>query len=254
MREGIKTGIIAIMIILITGCSAARKKRTVVPGGITTDSSLTTLINGVRNYNITDKGFVIKRGRIEIEGTETDGSFGLNVRLNKKGDFFASVRGPLGIELVRLLAVGNDIAMIDRINREVYVGKKDEVLLKNGMPEDFMKIVFGDFPLVDYSNYRTNGSQLIINAKGENNLEQEITVCNDQLKVCRERLTYPGSSREIILDFSNFMNSGEIRYPSAIMMTETKRGIRVKLSIDDIVSGYYNDIDFTLPAYKRSAL
>jgi len=254
MREVVKTGIITLMIILMTGCSAARKKRTMVPEGITTDASLTTIINGVRNYNITEKGFVIKRGRIEIEGTETDGSFGLNARLNSKGDFFASVRGPLGIELVRLLAVGNDIAMIDRINREVYVGKKDAVLLKNGMPEDFMKTVFGDLPVVDYSNYASNGNKLIINAKGENNLEQDITVCTDELKVCRERLTYSGTEREIILDFSNFMNSGEIRYPSAIMLTETKRRIRVKLSIDDIVSGYENEIEFALPAYKRSAL
>ena len=254
MREGVKTGIIALLIILMTGCSAARKKRTVVPGGMTADASMASIINGVRNYNITEKGFVIKRGRIEIEGTETDGSFGLNARLNSKGDFFASVRGPLGIELVRLLAVGNDIAMIDRINREVYIGKKDAVLLKNGMPEDFMKTVFGDLPVVDYSDYSTSGNKLIINAKGENNLDQEITICNDELKVCRERMAYTGTDREIILDFSNFMNSGEIRYPSAIMLTETKRRIRVKLSIDDIVSGYDNDIEFTLPAYKRSAL
>lgn len=254
MRQGVKTAIIALMIILITGCSAARKKRTEVPGGIATDASLATIISGVRNYNITEKGFVIKRGRIEIEGTETDGSFGLNARLNSKGDFFASVRGPLGIELVRLLAVGNDIAMIDRFNRDVYIGKKDAVLLKNGMPEDFMKTVFGDLPLVDYSNYKNNGNKLIINAKGDNNLEQEITVCTDEIKVCRERLAYTGTDREIILDFSNFMNSGEIRYPSAIMMTDTKRKIRVKISIDEIVSGYDSDIEFTLPAYKRSTL
>ncbi|MFN2313378.1 MAG: DUF4292 domain-containing protein [Bacteroidales bacterium] len=254
MREGVKTGIIALMIIIMAGCSATRKKRTVVPGGRTTDASLVTIMNGVRNYNITEKGFVIKRGRIELEGTETDGSFGLNVRLNSKGDFFASVRGPLGIELVRLLAVGNDIAMIDRINREVYVGKKDAVMLKNGMPEDFMKTVFGDLPVVDYSNYATNGNKLIITAMSENNLVQEITVCSDEVKVCRERLAYTGTDREIILDFSNFMNKGEIRYPSDILMTDTKRRIRVKLSIDDIVSGYDSDIEFTLPAYKRSAL
>lgn len=254
MREGVKTGIIALMIIIMAGCSATRKKRTVVPGGMITDASMLTIINGVRDYNITEKGFVIKRGRIELEGTETDGSFGLNVRLNSKGDFFASVRGPLGIELVRLLAVGNDIAMIDRINREVYVGKKDAVMLKNGMPEDFMKTVFGDLPVVDYSNYKTNGNKLIITAKADNNLEQEITVCTDEVKVCRERLAYSGTDREIILDFSNFMNNGEIRYPSDIIMTDTKRRIRVMLSIDDIVSGYDSDIEFALPAYKRSAL
>lgn len=254
MREGVKTAVIAILVVLMTGCSSARKNRTVVARGITADASLTAIINGVSNYNITEKGFVIKRGRIEIEGTETDGSFGLNARLNRKGDFLASVRGPLGIELVRLLAVGNDIAMIDRINREVYVGKKNAVLMKNGMPEDFMKTIFGDLPVLDYSNYKTVGNKLVINAQGENNLEQEITVCRDELKVCRERLAYTGSDREIILDFSNFVNAGDLRYPAAIMMTETKRMIRVKLSIDDIVSGYDSDIEFNLPAYKMSAL
>ena len=253
MREIVKTSLIVFMIILISGCAARRKRSSERPP-VKGDATMISIINGVRDYNITDDGFVIKRGRIELEGTETDGSFGLNARLNSKGDFFASVRGPLGIELVRLLAVGNDIAMIDRINRTVYVGKKDAVLLKNGMPEDFMKTVFGDLPVVDYSNYKTNGNRLIIDAKGENNLEQEITVCNNEMKVCRERLAYPGTDREITLDFSNFMNSGEMRYASDIVMTDTKRKIRVKLSIDDIVRGFNDDIEFALPAYKRDTL
>lgn len=253
MREVVKTSFIIFMIILLSGC-AARRKRSSEPPPVTGDASMITIINGVRDYNITDGGFVIKRGRIELEGTETDGSFSLNARLNSKGDFFASVRGPLGIELVRLLAVGNDIAMIDRINRTVYVGKKDAVLLKNGMPEDFMKTVFGDLPVVDFINYKTKGNKLIIDAKGGNNLEQEITVCNDEMKVCRERLAYPGTDREITLDFSNFMNSGEMRYASEIVMTDTKRKIRVKLSIDDIVRGFNDDIEFSLPAYKRDTL
>ncbi len=253
MREIVKTSLIIFMIILMSGCAARRKRGSDQPL-VTGDASMMTIISGVRDYNITDNGFVIKRGRIELEGTETDGSFGLNARLNSKGDFFASVRGPLGIELVRLLAVGNDIAMIDRINRTVYVGKRDAVLLKNGMPEDFMKTVFGDLPIVDYSNYKTDGRRLIIDAKGENNLEQEITVCNDEMKVCRERLAYPGTDREITLDFSNFMNSGEIRYASDIVMTDTKRKIRVMLSIDDIVSGFDEEIEFNLPAYKRDTL
>jgi hypothetical protein len=74
------------------------------------------------------------------------------------------------------------------------------------------------------------------------------------MKVCRERLAYPGTDREITLDFSNFMNSGEMRYASDIVMTDTKRKIRVKLSIDDIVRGFNDDIEFSLPAYKRDTL
>jgi hypothetical protein len=58
----------------------------------------------------------------------------LHARLNAKGDFYASVRGPLGIELARILMVGNEVAAIDRFNRKIYVGKKDAVMKKNGLP------------------------------------------------------------------------------------------------------------------------
>ncbi len=64
------------------------------------------------------------------------------------------MKGPLGIELIRLIAVGNDIAAISRLERIVYVGKKDAVMKKNGMPEDFIKIIFGDLPEMDYQNYK----------------------------------------------------------------------------------------------------
>ena len=50
-------------------------------------------------------------------------------------------RGPLGIELARILVVGNEVAVIDRFNRRLYVGKKDAVLKKNGLPEDFMRTI-----------------------------------------------------------------------------------------------------------------
>ena len=41
-----------------------------------------------------------------------------------KGDFYASVRGPLGIELARILIVGNDIAAIDRFKKNCIHGEE----------------------------------------------------------------------------------------------------------------------------------
>ncbi|MDZ7633069.1 MAG: hypothetical protein U5L72_00925 [Bacteroidales bacterium] len=115
MRKLLKTGLITVMIILLAGCSASRKRKSTETGSLPADANISAMISSIRGYNICDKGFVIKRGRIELEGTEYDGSYGFNARVNSKGDFFASVRGPLGIELIRLIAVGNDIAAISRL-------------------------------------------------------------------------------------------------------------------------------------------
>jgi len=254
MHYGVKTTVIALLIIALAGCSASRKRKSGGMPGVTGDASMTAVIGSVGSYNITEKGFVIKRGRIEFEGTDTDGSFSLNARLNSKGDFFVSVRGPLGIELVRLLSVGNDIAMIDRFNRTVYVGKKDAVMAKNGLPADLMQTVLGDLPQVEYRNFEKSGNNLTMYATEAGGIEREITVCMDEQKVCRESLTDRVKGREIILDFSSFMNSGEIRYPSAITMNDISRKVKVYLSIDELVSGYDTDIMFNLPDYKRVGL
>lgn len=254
MRKILNAALIAFMVMLLAGCSATRKRKRAVDSQVTSETNLSTLISNIKNYNITEKGFVIKRGRIELEGTEIDGSFGFNARLSSKGDMLVSVRGPLGIELVRLISVGNDIAAIDRITRTVYVGKKDAVMKKNGMPEDFIKIIFGDLPERDYRNYKINGERELILTSSDSTFESEITLCLDESKVCREIINSSGSDHQITLDFSDFRSIGDVRYASEIVMNEKKNMLRVKLSIEEFVSGYDADIAFSLPSYRRSTL
>lgn len=254
MRKGLNTALIACMIILLAGCAAGRKRKSAEVSVVTTDAGISAIIGNVGNYNITGKGFVIKRGRIELEGTEFDGSFGFTARLNSKGDMVAAVKGPLGIELVRLIAVGNDIAAIDRISRIVYVGKRDDVMKRNGLPDNFMEIIFGDLPDGEYRNYRITEQGELILALNDGNFENEITVCPDESKVCREQIKSPGTGHEITLDFRNFRNSGDVKYASEIVMKERKKMLSVKLTIDDLMSVYDEEIDFSLPSYKRSSL
>jgi len=254
MRKILKTGLIAVMIILLTGCSASRKRKSTEGGTGPADANISAMISSIKGYNITDKGFVIKRGRIELEGTEYDGSYGFNARLNSKGDLSASVKGPLGIELIRLIAVGNDIAAISRLERIVYVGKKDAVMKKNGMPEDFMKIIFGDLPELTYMDYKKAGDSEIIIRSFENGFEREINLCLDVLKICRESINSASSEHRITLDFDAFRNSGDVKYASEIVMKEKVNMLQVKLSIEEFSSGYDNDIEFTLPSYKRITL
>jgi len=254
MRKILKTGLITVIIILLAGCSASRKRKSTEAGSVAADANISAMISSIKSYNITGKGFVIKRGRIEVEGTDYDGSYGFNARLNSKGDFFASVRGPLGIELIRLIAVGNDIAAISRLERIVYVGKKDAFMKKNGMPEDFIKIIFGDMPELNYQDYKMTGEREMIVKSVENGFEREINLCLDESKVCRESINSTASDHQITLDFNAFMSSGDVKYASEILMKEKRNMLQVKLSIEEFTSGYDTDINFTLPSYKRSTL
>ncbi len=254
MRKGLSTALIACMIILLAGCSASRRRKSTKVSAVTADSSIGAIISNVGNYNISGKGFVIKRGRIELEGTEFDGSFGFTARLNSKGDMVAAVKGPLGIELLRLIAVGNDIAAIDRISRIVYVGKKDAVMKKNGLPDNFMEVIFGDLPDEDFLNYRMTEQGELILEISDKDFENEITVCPDESKVCREQIKSPGTGLEITLDFSYFRSNGDVKYASEIVMKEKKKMLLVKLTIDDFISVYDEEIEFSLPSYKRGTL
>ncbi len=254
MRELVRSAMVVLLIALLAGCSASRRRRSAEPaatGGVVNYSAVASKVTG---YNITDNGFVIRRGRIEIEGTSVEGSFGFTARINRDGDFIASVRGPLGIELVRLLAVGDEIAAIDRFNRTVYTGKKDEFLKKNGMPPDFVEILFGDMPGLYGAQYESvNANELLVRLR-ESDTDREVSLCIDEMKVCRQRIISVKSGHEITMQFSDFKSDGGGRYASLIEMNERKSKLHITVKIDELVTGYDEKIDFNLPSYTRSSI
>jgi len=254
MREGVKTGIVVLLILLLAGCSAARRRKSAEPGAVAGAADYSAVAAMVTGYNITGEGFVIRRGKIALEGTSVEGTFGFTARINREGDFIASVRGPLGIELVRLLAVGNEIAAIDRFNRTVYVGKKDAFLKKNGMPPDFVEILFGDMPDLYRAQFEAaSGNELLVRVS-EAEAEREVSICLDEMKVCRQKVNTVASGHEITMQFSDFKSDGGRKYASLIEMNESKKKLHVTMKIDELVSGFDEKIEFTLPSYQRSSI
>ena len=253
MQEAIKYVAIISFLFLLAGCSALKKEKTTGPDVQPADAGYSAIIGNVASNNISERGFEIRKGSIELEGTEVEGKFGLHARLNSKGDFYGSVRGPLGIELVRVLMVGNDIAAIDRFNRKIYIGKKDQVLKKNGMPSDFMSIIFGDMPSEDEVELIRSEKNEIVVASGNGDFSSVISICLDYMKVCSRKINANTSDHEIYMLFGEFGESGGMKYPSEISMEEKKKMFHVKLSIDDLIYGYDSDIELNLPSYKRES-
>jgi len=256
MRKIIQVAIICLLVISVTGCAITRKKKDRQAADETISAmDMKTVMTGIMSYNITAEGFIIKKGKIDlIGGTPVEGEYGFTAKLNNKGDFYASVKGPLGIEVLKILAVGNDVCGISRLTRTVYVGKKDELMQKYGLPEDFFTAIFGDMPEIEFQNNDSiSGNNLILH-KNNDKLERLITVCLDEMKVCSEDIYSIKEKKEFSLAFSNFTVSQERKYASEIDLKQKGEDFHVKLYIETLVHGCTENIEFNVPSYKSESL
>lgn len=256
MQRIIRLITLAMLIILVAGCAATRRKRERAAGeGAISSMDMNAVTTNIRAYNITDDGFIIKKGRIDlIGGTPVEGEYGFTAKLNNEGDFYASVKGPLGIEMVRILAVGNDVCGIIKLTRTVYIGKKDELMQKYGLPEDFFTAIFGDLPEINFSERDSISGNKLILQKNNEHLERLITVCLDEMKVCSEDIYSVKENKQFSLAFSNFAISEDRKYASEIDLMQIGEDFHVKLYIETLVPGCNDKIEFIVPSYKSESL
>jgi hypothetical protein len=256
MQTFIKIIAVSLLILCATGCAATRKaKEKRAAEEEISSGNLSTVITGIRSYNITGDGFIIKKGRIDlIGGTPVEGEYGFTAKLNDKGDFYASVKGPLGIEMIKILAVGNDICGIVKLTRTVYIGKKDEMMQKYGLPEDFFTAIFGDLPEIDIQEADSIVGNKLILQKNNDKLQRLITVCLDEMKVCSEDIFSIKENKQFSLAFSNFTVSEDRKYASEIDLAEKGEEFHVKLYIETLIPGCSETIEFNVPSYKNESL
>jgi hypothetical protein len=256
MRKIIRIIAVALMIVSIAGCAATRKKKErAADEGVISSMDIKTIATNIRAYNITEDGFIIKKGKIDlISGTPVEGEYGFTAKLNNEGDFYASVKGPLGIEMIRILAVGNDVCGIIKLTRTVYIGKKDELMQKYGLPEDFFTAIFGDLPEIEFSDTDSIAGNKLILQKNNEKLERLITVCLDEMKVCSEEIYSVKEEKQFSLAFSNFAISEDRKYASEIDLMQKGEDFHVKLYIETLVPGCSDKIEFIVPSFKSESL
>ena len=256
MQKIIKIIALTLAVLSVTGCASTRKakERRAVKEEISS-GNLNAVMAGIKSYNITGDGFTIKKGRIDlIGGTPVEGEYGFTAKLNNVGDFYASVKGPLGIEMIKILAVGNDICGIVRLTRTVYIGKKDEMMQKYGLPEDFFTAIFGDLPEIDILEEDSIVGNKLILQKNNDKLQRLITVCLDEMKVCSEDIISIKENKQFSLAFSNFTVSEDRKFASEIDLSEKGEEFHVKLYIESLIPGCSEKIEFNVPSYKSESL
>jgi hypothetical protein len=250
MRKRLRIITLSIIIFLITACTATRKRHTEAEAGIISNTEYNSVIEQVKANNITDEGFILKKGRIEIEGKSLNGSYIINAKYNKEGELNASIRGPLGIELLRLLSIKGQVYLVDRIGRTVYTGRTDEVLKKYGLPENIIAIILGDFTGGGIETYSMDGREIMLIEGDMENMDWIVSVCINEGKVCEELYRDRINGNEVKLKYENFKDIEGKKYASEIYMDQGNKKLQIRLRIEDLIYGCDDEISFAMPSYR----
>jgi len=204
----------------------------------------------VKSKNISNNGFIIRKAKIELDSKSFSGNFSLNAKVREDGKFVASVRGPLGIEVIRVYCDEDSIFIINRFDHTISAGRRNVLFEREGIPFIHIGLILGDVP-VD-AQFK-NG---IISGNGEISAHYEfehfivrMMILPDIYKLKEE---YINSELEngIIISFANFKNSGEKIYPASIIIKSEDQLFHVKIEIEEFENKFTDEIIIKLPEYR----
>jgi hypothetical protein len=239
----------------ISSCSTARKRGTADVRNLTGIFDSNEFGDAVKALNINGEGFIIKKANVILEGTEIEGNFGLYAKVNSKGDFFVSVRGPLGIEIARAISAGDSVFVINKINRVVLYGSRSSLLQRAGLPENLIEIITGDMPdTVSFSGAKTSQNGMIYLSYSDVKYRNDITVDRSTMKISEEIIRTSDDEVKYLLKFGKFIDSGKKRYASTVEVESMEKMFHVKINILELLLGFDEKIEIVLPAYRRESL
>jgi len=244
-----------VLIYCVSSCSTARKRGRAIDRNLPGISDLNAFGDAVKDLNINKEGFIIRKANVELEGTEIEGKFSLYAKVNDRGDFFVSVRGPLGIELARAISAGDSVFVINKINRVVLFGSRFNLLKRAGLPENLIEIITGDIPeTVSFAEAKSSENGLVTLSYSDVKYRSDITVNRAVMKISEEIIRTSDEEAKYLMKFGNFIDSGSKRYPATVEVEGVEKMFHVKIDILELKLGFSEKIEIVLPAYRRESL
>ncbi len=242
-------------VLMVYGCSTVRKAVSRKEGVNEGEFNVVKLYNEVKRNNLCSDGFVIKKGKIKTNGLKMDGSYAFNARFSQKGDFLISLKGPLSIEVIRVIALKENIYLINKLERIIYKGKREEFLKRYNIPDDFIGLLFGDIQdSIDLSKYHYSGMEEICFENQISAYSEKIIVSRSEKKIVRVDIYNDDDVNSYKMEYSNFKKAGERKYPYEIKLVKKEDNIEILLYLEEIVPYLNEEISFTLPDYRIRSL
>lgn len=135
----------SIVLLLAQGCSTSRRvsgtKDVIIDGGKVKDLPAI----GVKR-NISGKGLIISRARIQYSTDELSTSVTAFIKYNTKGELLISLRSVASIEVARVFISNDSIKLYDRINNVLYIQSVNYLKNLYGIGKDDIVLLWGDLP------------------------------------------------------------------------------------------------------------
>lgn len=244
-----------LLLALFLGACSITRKGPGANGNTSTGFNYKDFFKEVESYNVGNEGFSIKRGRIETSGLPVNGEFNYSLKVNAKGDFLFSVKGPLSMEFVRVIAVDDDAFLINRLEKVIYQGSKSELMRRFGLPDDIVKLTVGDIiPLfTGIEEYVVEDEVVRLELKTQKE-RGSVLIDKNERKLSAITILEENGSELILIKYDRFKSVEEGKYPSIIHATMSGTKADVVLYIDDIESGCSEQIEIKLPDYQKKRL
>lgn len=228
---------------LLAGCSVTRKSartNSETEKEIAADNSLESVI---RN-NLSNNDFHIQRAEINIIQDNISVRLSAGIKFKKPDSLLITVRSKAGIDAGRAFITKDTIVISDRINKKLLVGNPASIVAKYGIDPGLIFVILGDI-IVEEKDRK--GSMECIKGElrkefkiGSKNVEYIIDCQRRKLK----RAYFEGDIKtgNIVVGLSDIINSGPIKYPERIEISDDFNSVGIIMEIKKIESPWKGKI------------
>ncbi|MBK9388914.1 MAG: DUF4292 domain-containing protein [Bacteroidetes bacterium] len=234
---------VAIYFILLffSGCSVFK----IQDGGNAINKNYVDLDKIVKK-NLTNYSFYIQRADIEINSGGERRTFLASVKFNRPDTFLISIRSKSGIEAARVFLTNDTLLVNDRINKIVYYGSGEDLILKYGYSGYFLPLLFGDFIFKGENvNDTVNCNEGVLNIIS-NYKEKGFKYCIDcySEKILSVEIINEIETRPVIIEYLDSDRKDKIDYYSQVQLSNLKGFERIILKYEKIDVPYKGTIEF----------
>lgn len=238
--------LIYILFILVSGCSVKRP----IVNNSEISQPLGDVISRVCSNNLTNDGFYIEKANLSFNLNGKKQKYLFSVKFKKPQNYLISLRSITGIEGARILITNDTVLINDRIGRRVLYGGPEEIERIIGINSTIIGISFGDLFITENGLSKVSDNvttKLIVN---EEYRDMHIrSVINRELckvisvSIFSEEVKKGIAKDSITINYAKFKKD-EIKIPHSIEITDLKRKVLGKISIEKIIFPWNGDLEF----------
>jgi hypothetical protein len=236
-----KIGKIIITVLLIAGCATGKNINSIILCG-----DWGKIIENTVNNNITESGFYIQKGRLNLKSEKEKVGLYFSVKYARKNKYLISLKGKSGIEALRIFISNDTLLVNDRINRELLYGRPEDFERITGIPVELLKVIFGDVPeynLKVESPYQVDKKEEIRVEGYFKGLKYYFNV-NCRLQKMSNLIISTGLKEENIIVSNNKFRGDNKLIPVETSVYDPVRKIKIEIRNQKFIIPWYGDIEF----------